>query len=139
MPQPLDFGTRLSDEEYDRRIVVLRRGLPPVPSPEQDRELRRKELDLAIDHRLGRGFPAERREALWAVQERIEKRRLRLALGYVVRRLFSRLLTRDADAMAAFAAGEYGKVLSKPELRRFLDLEEGARPALPVDTDRFKP
>ena len=48
-------------------------------------------------------------------------------------------LTRDADAMAAFAAGEYGKVLSKPELRRFLDLEEGARPALPVDTDRFKP
>ena len=59
------YGPRLSNEEYDRRILSLYRSLPPLPSHDQDTEVRRQELNLAIDHRLGRGFPEERRSALW--------------------------------------------------------------------------
>ena len=42
---------KLSGEEYDRRIVALHKHLPPVPSPEQQRQVRKSELDLAIDHK----------------------------------------------------------------------------------------
>ena len=109
-----------------------------MPTPDQERALRRGELELSIDYRLGRNFPPDRRAALWEVQQRIEKRRLRLALGHLWRRFFSMLLQRDAGAMAAFAADEYSKVLSEPELRRFLDLNEGEQPALPAGVDHFR-
>jgi hypothetical protein len=109
-----------------------------MPSPEQDREVRRLELNLAIDHRFGRDFPAERRSALWAAQQRIEKKRLRLAAKYLLRSVVSRLFTRHAQELAGYAAEEYAKVLSREELRRFLDLHEGERPALPVDIEHQK-
>jgi hypothetical protein len=128
-----EYGPRLSDEEYERQILSLYRSLPPLPSPDQDTTVRQQELDLAIDHRLGRGFPTERRSALWTVQERIEKKRLRLGIKYLLRRLVARVLVRDAQSLAGYAAEEYAKVLSPEELRRFLDLKEGEQPGLPVD------
>src|SRR4029077_16051268 len=131
-PQP-EYGPRLSDEEYETRILSLYRSLPPMPSSDQDREARRQELNLAIDHRLGRDFPEERRSLLWAAQRRIEKKRLRLAMKYLLRRFLARLLARDAQALAGYAAEEYGKVLSAEELRRFLVLEKYDTPALPID------
>jgi hypothetical protein len=138
MPREPDYGPRLTDEEYQQGILSLYRGLPPMPSPEQDREVRRQELNLAIDHRFGRDFPAERRSALWAAQQRIEKKRLRLAAKYLLRSVVSRLFTRHAQELAGYAAEEYAKVLSREELRRFLDLHEGERPALPVDIEHQK-
>ena len=92
MPAELNYGLRLTDEEYEKRIVELHRGLPPMPTDEQDRQVRRMALDLAIDHRLGCDFPPERRESLWAVQQRVEKKRLWLALKYPFRRLFAKAL-----------------------------------------------
>lgn len=131
------YGPRLSNEEYDRRILSLYRSLPPLPSHDQDTEVRRQELNLAIDHRLGRGFPEERRSALWAVQQRIEKKRLWLGMKYLLRGLIARFFARDAQSLAGYAAEEYAKVLSPGELNLFLDLKEGEPPALPVDIEHF--
>jgi hypothetical protein len=135
MDHDLDYGPRLTDDEYERRIVALHRGLPPMPTAEQDREVRRQELDLAIDHRLGRDFPRERREALWAAKERVEKSRLRLGATFLLKRLFGKSVTRQAQGLAGYMVDEYAKVLSPPELERFFGLKGGQRPALPVDRD----
>jgi hypothetical protein len=132
-----EFGSRLTGEEYERRILSLYRDLPPMPSPEQDRGVRRKELNLTIDHRLGRGFPEERRSALWAVQQRIEKKRLRLGMKYLLRQLAAKLFAGDAQALAGYAAEEYATVLTPGELQRFLDLKEGEPPALPMDIEHL--
>jgi hypothetical protein len=132
----LDYGLRLTDEEYERRIVELHRGLPPIPTKAEDEAVRRQELELAIDHRLGRDFPRARREELWAARQRIERRRLRFAVRHLLRRLFGKPLVRDAQHLAGDVADEYAKVLSGPELEQFLGVPEGERPALPVDADQ---
>jgi hypothetical protein len=132
-----EYGPRLSDEEYDRRILSLYRSLPPLPSHDQDTEVRRQELNLAIDHRLGRGFPEERRSALWVVQQRIEKKRLRLGMKHLLRGLMAKFFARDARSLAGYAAEEYAKVLSPGELNLFLSLKEGEPPALPIDIEHL--
>jgi hypothetical protein len=137
MQSELEYGPRLTDAEYEKQVVSLYRNLPPMPSPAQDTETRRQELNLAIDHRLGRAFPEERRLALWAAQQRVEKRRLRLAMKYLLHRLVTKLLARDAQSLAGYAAEEYAKVLSPEELRRFLNLKEGESPSLPIDIEHL--
>ncbi|MCU0603518.1 MAG: hypothetical protein MUC33_12740 [Desulfobacterales bacterium] len=138
MPEALNHGPRLTDEEYEKRIIELHRGLPPMPTEEQDRQVRRMALDLSIDHRLGRDFPQERRELLWAIQQRVEKRRLWLALKYPFRRLFAKSLARGAQGLAGYLVDEYAGVLTQAEIKSFFGLEEGQRPALPIDMDQLK-
>jgi hypothetical protein len=138
MPEELNHGPRLTDEEYEKRIIELHRGLPPMPTEEQDRHVRRMELDLAIDHRLGRDFPQDRRELLWAIQQRLKKRRLWLALKYPFRRFFAKSLARSAQGLAGYLVDEYAEVLTLTELQSFFSLEEGQRPALPIDIDQLK-
>jgi hypothetical protein len=130
-----DHGPRLSDDEYERRVVELQRGMPPTPTPEEDRALRRRALDLAIDHRLGRDFPQPRREALWSASERVDAQRIWLGLRYLLGAVLGRGRRRHAEALTKALTGEYSKVLSPPELRQFLGLKEGERPALPVDPE----
>ncbi|HSM88451.1 MAG TPA: hypothetical protein VLT56_00355 [Desulfobacterales bacterium] len=138
MPEALNHGPRLTDEEYEKRIIELHRGLPPMPTEEQDIQVRRMALDLSIDHRLGRDFPQERRELLWAIQQRVEKRRLWLALKYPFRRLFAKSLARGAQGLAGYLVDEYAGVLTQAEIKSFFGLEEGQRPALPIDMDQLK-
>lgn len=138
MPAELNHGLRLTDEEYEKRIIELHRGLPPMPTEEQDIQVRRMALDLSIDHRLGRDFPQERRELLWAIQQRVEKRRLWLALKYPFRRLFAKSLARGAQGLAGYLVDEYAGVLTQAEIKSFFGLEEGQRPALPIDMDQLK-
>jgi hypothetical protein len=71
------------------------------------------------------------------VQQRIEKKRLRLGMKYLLRRLMASILATDAQLLAGYAAEEYAKVLSPEDLRRFLDLKEGERPALPIDIEHL--
>lgn len=138
MPEELNHGPRLTDEEYEKKIIAIHRDLPPMPSEEQDRQVRRRALDLAIDHRLGRDFPQERRELLWAIQERVEKRRLWLALTYPFRRFFAKRLAKGAQRLAGYLVGEYAKVLTRAELESFYGLEDGHRPALPIEIEQLK-
>ena len=128
-----DYGTRLTDDEYERRMVELYRGMSPMPTAEEERVLRRRALDLAIDHRLGRDFPQTRREALWAASERVESKRIRLGLKYMLGMLLWPVRRSHAEALTKALTAEYSKVLSQPELRQFLGLKKGQRPALPVD------
>ena len=134
----LDYGPRLTGEEYDRAIVALHSGLPPVPSREQRRAVRRRELELAIDHRLGSDFPRARRDALWAVQQKVERRRLSLVFKYLLRRFFAKSLLRDARSLAGYLIEAYGTVLSKAELERFFGEEEVRHPSLPVEPGQLK-
>jgi hypothetical protein len=138
MQEELSHGPRLTGEEYEKKIIELHRGLPPMPTEEQDRQVRRMALDLAIDHRLGRDFPQERRELLWAIQQRVEKRRLWLALAYPFRRFFSKTLACGAKSLAGYLVDEYAKVLTRSELKSFFGLDEGQRPTLPIDMDQLK-
>jgi len=138
MPEKLNHGPRLTDEEYEKKMIELHRDLPPMPSEEQDRQVRRMALDLAIDHRLGRDFPPERRELLWAIQQRVEKKRLWFALKHPFRRLFAKDLARGAQGLAGYLVDEYAKVLTESEVNSFFSLEEGQQPALPIDLDQLK-
>ena len=138
MRADFDHGPRLTDEEYDKKIIELHGDLPPVPTREQERQVRRRELELAIQHRLGRDFPRHRREALWAIQQRVERKRGRLIFKYLLRRFFGKSLARDAQGLAGYLVHEYAKVPSKAELERFFGEEEARRPALPIDLDRLK-
>jgi hypothetical protein len=138
MAEELKYGRRLSDDEYEGKVIELHRGLPPMPTKEKDEEVRRAELNLAIDHRLGCDFPPERREALWTIQQRVEKRRLRLAFKYFLRRFLPKKIARDAQGLAGYMVDEYAKVLSEAELQSFFGLRKGERPVLPIDTDQLK-
>lgn len=124
-----DHGPILSDDEYEKRIFELYDSLPPMPSVDAERELRRRELDVLIDHRLGVGFPRERRDALWMAQEHIHKRRTRLGFAFLARAILPPRLQPRASRLARFAIDEYAKVLTKEELERFIGDEPG--PALP--------
>jgi hypothetical protein len=128
MPQTAGHGPRLTDEEYDRAVIELHRGMSPMPTREEDRARRRRALDLAIDHRLGRNFPPARRDALWAASERVESRRIRIGLTYLLCRLAGGRA--HAQALTRALGREYGKVLTPAELEQFL----GPSPlTLPID------
>ncbi len=115
----LDHGPRLADEEYERRVVALYDGLPPFPTRKQDAHVRRQELDLAIDYRLGTAFPRHRREALWAIQQRVERRRAWLMARHLVKWLLPGGVTRGADRLAGYLVDEYAKELTPAELESF--------------------
>jgi hypothetical protein len=129
------YGPLLSDAEYQRRVVELHQAHAGAGSDDAEREIRRRELELRIDHRLGCAFPKDRRAALWQVQERIEKKRLGLAFRHLMRSIFHRLLVHDSRRLAQFAADEFATVLSEQELSQFLGLRPGETPALPVDRE----
>ncbi len=126
MADDLGYGRRLSGEEYDRRVVALYEGAPAMPTKAEDAAIRRQELDISIDYRLGVDFPAEKREAIWEIMQRVEKRRLWLGAKYGLRRLFSRQMddeapSGDVNALAGFMSDELAEVLNERELRAFLD------------------
>ncbi len=131
----LDFGPCISDEEFQRQIADLYAGMPPVPSRVEDVRLRRRELDLRIDHRLGCEFPAERREALWLAQQQIERQRLQNMGRAFLANLLPAGRRAVAGSMSRFLVKAYRGVLSPPELERFLNLGKGEPVPLPVDDD----
>ncbi|MFA5826559.1 MAG: hypothetical protein WC825_11405 [Gallionellaceae bacterium] len=129
----LGHGSRLSDREYEKRIVALHSGLPPSLTKEEETKLRRRELNLTIDHRLGQDFPQQRREALWAVQQRVEKKRFRLIFYWLFHFITYKWLYARANKLAEYLVDEYAKVLTKDELQAFFGLGENERPTLPID------
>jgi acyl-CoA reductase-like NAD-dependent aldehyde dehydrogenase len=114
----LRYGPRISDEEYERRVVALNTSAAEH-GKDRDGELRRAELNLALDHQLGEDFPADRRRMLWEAHERIERRRRRLAL----RSLLTLMRTRSSEGATASLARDvvraYAEVLTRPELEAF--------------------
>ncbi len=114
-----NHGRRLSEDEYQRSIVSLYSDIQTNNPRDQQQLIRRKELDLTIDFRLGVDFPQERREALWSVQQSIEKRRIFLMAGWLLRKLFSNLLNQQSKSMADYIVNQYSKVLTSSEMCAF--------------------
>ena len=133
----MDYGTNLSGEEYDKRVVALHENLPHALSREMEKQLRREELEAMIDYRLGRNFPKEKRDLLWKVQERIEKKRTLLMLKYLFRHFFKKSFVQSAQNLAGYLVDEYATVLSKEELEMFFGKNEAADPALPIDMNKL--
>jgi len=134
----LGYGPRLTEEEYDRAIVALHERLPPMPTREEDRAARRAELDLTIDHRLGREFPRAKRDALWQVVQSVERRRLRLIGRYLFSRVFplgGRRRERAGQGLAGALVEQFSRVLTSRELESFFELA-GSPPSLPVDVEQ---
>jgi len=122
-------GPRLSDEEYDRLIVELHSNLPAMPGKEEYRQVRLKELNLAIDHRLGIDFPQEKRAKLWHAAERVEAKRIKLAAQFFFRGLFSKsrrnpALINKSDWLTRFMIDAYSEVLDEQELKYFFGLDQ---------------
>lgn len=138
MDNDLGFGPCLSIEEYEKKIHDLYSQLPPDPSREQDKSVRRQELELTIDHRLGRDFPHERREALWIIQQQVERKRLLLLGRHLLRRILPSSISKGAQRLAGGVVKEYSKVLSRRELERFFGEDEARHPALPIEPERLK-
>ena len=138
MSVDLDYGTRLSGEEYDKRIVALHANLPPVLSTEMERKVRREELEITIDYRLGCNFPKYKRDMLWKVQEKVEKKRIFLIFKYLFRHIFKKNLVRSAQNLAGYLVDEYAKVLSQDELEMFFGKNEVENPNLPIDIEKFQ-
>lgn len=138
MDSDLGHGPCLSIEEYEKKIHALYKQLPPEPSREQDERARRHELELTIDHRLGIDFPPERREALWAIQQRIERRRLLLLGRYFLKRIIPGSIAKGAQRLAGVVVEEYSRVLSRKELEHFFGEHETRQPALPIEPQRIK-
>lgn len=138
MPELIDYGPRLTQAEYQKAITDLYRNPPSVSTEEWERTVHRQELNLTIDHRLGRNFPQERRDALWSIEEKVEKRRFRLAFKYLLRRLFAKQIVRDVQGLAGFLVDEYAKVLTPAEFQQYFGLLPGERPVLPIDEELLK-
>jgi hypothetical protein len=116
--QSLDYGPRISDVEYDRRVVALHTS-GAGQDKDRDREIRRAELNLALDHRLGQDFPADRRRLLWEAHERTERRRQRLALRSLFELGRTRSIEGAADRLARDLVRAYAEVLTRAELEAF--------------------
>ncbi|MCY3749767.1 MAG: hypothetical protein OXG54_00030 [Gammaproteobacteria bacterium] len=138
MDNDLGFGPCLSIEEYEKKIHDLYSQLPPEPSREEDKSVRRQELELTIDHRLGRNFPQERREALWTIQQQVERKRLLLLGRYLLKRIFPSSISKGAQRLANGVVKEYSKVLNQREIESFFGEDEARRPTLPIEPERVK-
>ena len=133
MGSDLGYGPRLSGREYEKKIVELHSGMPPSPGREEEARVRRRELDLAVDHRLGKDFPKEKRDALWEIQQRVEKKRMHLVFRWLFHFISYKPLYKKANRLAGFLVDEYAKVLTKDEIVAFFDLKENEEPSLPMD------
>ena len=119
MPSPsLPYGPRISDTEYDRRVVALHASAAGR-GKDRDRELRRAELNIALDHRLGQDFPADRRRTLWEAHERAERRRRHLALRFLLGLMRTRSIEGATDGLARDLVSAYAQVLTPAELQAF--------------------
>lgn len=115
----MNHGRRLTQREYEQAIVGLHTSQPSAPHRAAEAQVRRRELDLMIDHRLGVDFPPDRREALWRIQQRIERRRLRLAAWWLASLVVPRALDKGANRVAQFVLDAYAQVLSPEEMHAY--------------------
>ena len=112
-----NFGVRLTQAEYERRVRMLYAGGPPIPTDEQAMKRAKMELHLLVDYHLGMDFPASRREQLWHIKRKLDARRIWLLVwGFLTRP------TDPGTGMMRAYVRAFSRVLNTQELRAFLDL-----------------
>ena len=78
MTDDRDYGPRLDQPAYQRAVVELHERGARLPAAERAEALRAGELELTIDHRLGRDYPAPQRARLQALHRELQQRQERL-------------------------------------------------------------
>lgn len=114
--------SKLTRQEYERAIVSLFEKAEGIGRDEEEkRKLRQQELNITIDYRLGINFPKVRRGALWEVQEKIEKSRVKILVKKILIPLISNYVPqKGGEQLVAQLLQEYSKVLSVQEMNDFL-------------------
>lgn len=115
------YGPRLSFREYEQRMIALHDD-SRWSGPRGDAMIRRQELELSIDHKLGLNFPKDRRDALWKAQQRVHRRHVPVLLTSILGKAFGSKKPLD-EALARLVQREYGRVLEPDELTALLDIE----------------
>lgn len=135
------YGPRLSSKEYEQAVAALYRraaeGQPPGARGDIEQSIKDAEFDLAIDYKLGRNFPQEKRAALHAAKRRAEKRRLRLVGRFIRNSIRDRGFASGMQLWLEQLSEEFSKVLSPQELNAFMELKEGETPVFPIEADKL--
>ena len=140
--EPLSaYAPRLSTEEYQQAVAALyRRGAEgPLPGAPGDiaQTLKEAEFNLAIDYKLGRNFPREKRMALLAAKRRAEQQRLRLVGKFLQKIIREKTFANGMQVWVEQLAEEFSRVLSPPELSAFMELQAGEKPVFPIEVDKL--
>lgn len=112
-----DHGARLTQAEYENRIVALNAASPGMPTRAQEKELRQSEMSLLIDYHLGVDFPEHRRLRLLNEHRKLSRR--------FIWRLLASVIThprRPSDGLARAQVRSYASLLSDAELASLFDL-----------------
>jgi hypothetical protein len=117
----ISYGARLEATEYRRRMLALHEDEAQHTRASHRTFVRRQELYLTIDHRLGVGFPEEQREALWRAHQRVQRGLFPTLVGRWAWRALGSKATVE-DALARLVLREYGRVLSPDDLTAMTDV-----------------
>lgn len=112
-----DHGPRLTQAEYERRILALNASGPAMPTRAQEDALRQGEMDLLIDYQLGIDFPQDRRARVLE-----EHRKLRRRFAW---RLLASVLTHPLNPSGGLARAQvrsFSRFLDDAELAALFDL-----------------
>jgi hypothetical protein len=123
------YGPKIDSTAYHDQMHDLYfggEGRPPVAT----RDLPRQELDLTIDHKLGRDFPVHLREALWQANRRIRRRQLLVLFLALVRKALGASEPVE-NALYRMVIRQYGRILSLAELSAMVDVPVATLEALP--------
>ena len=135
------YGPRLSSEEYQQAVAELyRRAAEAQAAPDRgdiEQVVKEGEFNLAIDHKLGRNFPAEKREALLQAKRRAEKQRLRLVGRFIRKSLRDREFASGMQVWLEQLAEAFSQVLSPEELDAFMERAPGEKPVFPIEPDKL--
>jgi hypothetical protein len=114
---PPDLGEKLTRAEYEARVIELHASGSPMPSESQELAIRRAELNLLIDHKLGAELSRERRDALWMEQARVDRH-----LPWRVLVGFLKHPTHPSDEIAKSQVRAFANILTPVELCALFDL-----------------
>jgi hypothetical protein len=135
------YGPRLSSDEYEQAVVELYRraaeGRVGAGQGDVAQALKDGEFNLAIDHKLGKNFPAEKRQALLEAKRRAEKQRLRLVGRFIRKCVRERKFASGMQVWLEHLAEAFSKVLSAEELNAFISERPGEKPIFPIEADKL--
>ncbi len=115
----MDYGKKLTGEEYDREVIRLHVELPPVPIQKVEYKTECSEMDLWIDYKLGVDFPEEKRVKLWEIQKEVKRKLYRLIPKYYFLKLFRKCIDKDINDLTKYLYREFKTVLTQEEFNEY--------------------
>jgi len=111
------MGPKLTRDEYESRVMELHASGAAMPTETQEAAIRRAELDLLIDYKLGTELSQQRRDALWREQVGLDRH-----LPWRVLVGFLRNPSHPSDGIAKAQVRAFSKVLTPGELCALFEL-----------------